>query len=64
MPPAEGAHELLYVSHEDEFEATLDYKRIGPPVLRAGVRQRSYPPDATIKLQRQSGRFELGGGQL
>jgi ubiquinone/menaquinone biosynthesis C-methylase UbiE len=41
MPPAEGAHESLYVSHEGEFEATLDYKRIGPPLLGAGVRQRA-----------------------
>jgi SAM-dependent methyltransferase len=41
MPPDEGAHESLYVSHEGEFEATLDYKRIGPPVLGAGVRQRA-----------------------
>lgn len=41
MPPDEGAHESLYVSHEGEFEATLDYKRIGLPVLGAGVRQRA-----------------------
>ena len=41
MPPDEGAHASLYVSHEGEFEATLDYKRIGPPVLGAGVRQRA-----------------------
>lgn len=41
MPVDEGAHASLYVSHEGEFEATLDYKRIGPPVLGAGVRQRA-----------------------
>jgi ubiquinone/menaquinone biosynthesis C-methylase UbiE len=31
----------LYVSHEGEFEAALDYRRIGPAVLGAGVRQRA-----------------------
>ena len=60
MPPAEGAHESLYVSHEGEFEATLDYKRIGPPVLGAGVRQRvirrMLKPTRTDKL------IELGCG--
>ncbi|MEO5953514.1 MAG: methyltransferase domain-containing protein [Chloroflexia bacterium] len=60
MPPDEGAHESLYVSHEGEFEATLDYKRIGPPVLGAGVRQRA------IRRMLAPGKFdrliELGCG--
>ena len=41
MPKTEGTHTSLYVSHEDEFEATLDYKRISMPLLGAGVRQRA-----------------------
>lgn len=41
MPPGEGEHTSLYVSHEAEFEATLDYKRISMPLLGAGVRQRA-----------------------
>ncbi len=41
MPPQEGAHTSLYVSHEAEFEAALDYKRIAMPLLGAGVRQRA-----------------------
>lgn len=64
MPPDEGAHESLYVSHEGEFEATLDYKRIGPPVLGAGVRQRAIrrmlapgPTDRLIELGCGNGKF-------
>ena len=38
MPPQEGAHTSLYVSHEAEFEAALDYKHIAVPLLGAGVR--------------------------
>lgn len=41
MPRAEGGHSSLYVSHEAEFAETLDYKRIGIPLLGAGVRQRA-----------------------
>jgi ubiquinone/menaquinone biosynthesis C-methylase UbiE/uncharacterized protein YbaR (Trm112 family) len=41
MPLEEGAHTSLYVSHEGEFEAALDYKRISMPLLGAGVRQRA-----------------------
>ncbi|MFL5733631.1 MAG: class I SAM-dependent methyltransferase [Chloroflexia bacterium] len=41
MPPVEASHTSLYVSHEAEFEATLDYKRIAMPLLGAGVRQRA-----------------------
>lgn len=41
MPPDEGSHTSLYVSHEAEFEAALDYKRITSPLLGAGVRQRA-----------------------
>jgi ubiquinone/menaquinone biosynthesis C-methylase UbiE len=40
-PIDEASHTSLYVSHEEEFEATLDYKMIGVPVLGAGVRQRA-----------------------
>jgi SAM-dependent methyltransferase len=60
MPPAEGAHESLYVSHEGEFEATLDYKRIGPPVLGAGVRQRAIR--RMLKPTRADRLIELGCG--
>ncbi|MGA7732366.1 MAG: class I SAM-dependent methyltransferase [Chloroflexia bacterium] len=60
MPPDEGAHASLYVSHEGEFEATLDYKRIGPPVLGAGVRQRAI---RRLLAPRKSDRLiELGCG--
>jgi len=41
MPQTKGAHTSLYVSHEGEFEAILDYKRISLPLLGAGVRQRA-----------------------
>ncbi|HYP39524.1 MAG TPA: class I SAM-dependent methyltransferase [Chloroflexia bacterium] len=41
MPAEEGAHTSLYVAHEEEFAETLDYKRIGVPLLGAGVRQRA-----------------------
>src|SRR4051794_40646325 len=41
MPPQKAEHTSLYVSHEDEFEAALDYKRIAMPLLGAGVRQRA-----------------------
>jgi len=57
MPPQEGAHTSLYVSHEEEFEAALDYKRISIPLLGAGVRQRAIrrmlrpcPTDRLIEL--------------
>ena len=41
MPPEDASHTSLYVSHEAEFEAALDYKRIAMPLLGAGVRQRA-----------------------
>jgi ubiquinone/menaquinone biosynthesis C-methylase UbiE len=41
MPAQEGGHSSLYVAHEEEFAETLDYKRIGVPLLGAGVRQRA-----------------------
>lgn len=42
MPQTEEvAHTSLYVSHEAEFEAALDYKHISIPLLGAGVRQRA-----------------------
>jgi ubiquinone/menaquinone biosynthesis C-methylase UbiE len=41
MPAQEGGHTSLYVAHEEEFAETLDYKRIGVPLLGAGVRQRA-----------------------
>ncbi|HET9494998.1 MAG TPA: methyltransferase domain-containing protein [Chloroflexia bacterium] len=64
MPPAEREHTSLYVSHSDEFEATLDYRRIGPPVLGAGVRQRAIrrmlkpgPHDSLVELGCGNGKF-------
>jgi SAM-dependent methyltransferase len=64
MPRAEGEHTSLYVSHEDEFEATLDYKRIFMPLLGAGVRQRAIrrmlrpsPDDRLIELGCGNGKF-------
>lgn len=42
MPPRRGkGHTSLYVSREAEFDAALDYKRIGVPLLGAAVRQRA-----------------------
>jgi ubiquinone/menaquinone biosynthesis C-methylase UbiE len=41
MPQEASSHTSLYVSQEDKFEATLDYKRISMPLLGAGVRQRA-----------------------
>ncbi|MEO8286469.1 MAG: class I SAM-dependent methyltransferase [Chloroflexota bacterium] len=64
MPADEGAHTSLYVAHEGEFEATLDYKRIGMPLLAAGVRQRAIrrmlkpgPDDRLIELGCGNGKF-------
>jgi ubiquinone/menaquinone biosynthesis C-methylase UbiE len=60
MPPEEASHTSLYVSHEAEFEAALDYKRISVPLLGAGVRQRAIRrmlrPNSTDRL------IELGCG--
>ncbi len=60
MPPDERTHTSLYVSHEAEFEAALDYKRIAMPLLGAGVRQRAI----RRMLRPQSGDrlIELGCG--
>lgn len=60
MPPDEGAHTSLYVSHEGKFEATLDYKRIAMPLLGAGVRQRAIR--RMLKLQSSDRLLELGCG--
>jgi SAM-dependent methyltransferase len=64
MPRDEAAHTSLYVSHEEEFEATLDYKRIAMPLLGAGVRQRAIrrmlkpvPTDRLIELGCGNGKF-------
>jgi SAM-dependent methyltransferase len=64
MPAEEGRHNSLYVSHEDEFEATLDYKHIAMPLLGAGVRQRAIrrllrpgPGDCLIELGCGNGKF-------
>jgi SAM-dependent methyltransferase len=64
MPAAEDSHTSLYVSHESEFESTLDFKRIGLPVLSAGVRQRAVrrmlkpsPDDRLIELGCGNGKF-------
>jgi ubiquinone/menaquinone biosynthesis C-methylase UbiE len=52
------------VSHEEEFAEALDYRRIGPPVLGAGVRQRAIrrmlrpgPDDRLIELGCGNGKF-------
>lgn len=60
MPPADGGHSSLYVAHEGEFEATLDYRRIGPPVLGAGVRQRAIR--RMLKPTKADRLIELGCG--
>ncbi len=60
MPPAEGEHTSLYVSHEAEFEAALDYKRIALPLLGAGVRQRAIR--RMLRPQRHDKLIELGCG--
>jgi ubiquinone/menaquinone biosynthesis C-methylase UbiE len=64
MPHEQGTHTSLYVSHEGEFEATLDYKRIAMPLLGAGVRQRAIrrmlkpsPSDRLIELGCGNGKF-------
>ncbi|HET6262059.1 MAG TPA: class I SAM-dependent methyltransferase [Chloroflexia bacterium] len=60
MPPQRGQHTSLYVSQEAEFDAALDYKRIGIPLLGAAVRQRAIremlKPSASDRL------IELGCG--
>ena len=64
MPQGGEGYTSAYVSHEDEFAATLDYRRIGPPVLGAGVRQRAIcrmlrprPDDRLIELGCGNGKF-------
>lgn len=60
MPPDEGEHTSLYVANAAEFEAALDYRRIGPPVLGAGVRQRAIR--RMLKPRRDDRLVELGCG--
>src|SRR5947209_2130770 len=60
MPPREASHTSLYVSHEAEFEATLDYKRIAMPLLGAGVRQRAI--QRMLRPRRSDRLIELGCG--
>lgn len=64
MPPRKDEHTSLYVSHEAEFDAALDYKRIGIPLLGAAVRQRAIremlnprPDDRLIELGCGNGKF-------
>lgn len=41
LPPAGILpHTSRYVAEEEEMAASLDYRRVGPPLLAAGVRQR------------------------
>jgi ubiquinone/menaquinone biosynthesis C-methylase UbiE/uncharacterized protein YbaR (Trm112 family) len=60
MPEGAGTHTSLYVSHEAEFEATLDYKSISAPLLGAGVRQRAIR--RMLKPNRADNLIELGCG--
>jgi ubiquinone/menaquinone biosynthesis C-methylase UbiE/uncharacterized protein YbaR (Trm112 family) len=60
MPPSEGGHLSAYVEHEEEFAQTLDYRRIGPPVLGAGVRQRAI--GRMLRPTREDRLIELGCG--
>lgn len=64
MPPQEGQYTSLYVSQEAEFDAALDYKSIGIPLLGAAVRQRAIremlrtvPGDRLIELGCGNGKF-------
>ena len=64
MPPQRGQHTSLYVSQEAEFDAALDYKSIGIPLLGAAVRQRAIrkmlqpgPQDRLIELGCGNGKF-------
>lgn len=64
MPPAGEDHTSLYVSHEAEFDAALDYRHIGVPLLGAAVRQRALremlrlrPEDRLIELGCGNGKF-------
>lgn len=64
MPPQTAEHTSLYVSQEAEFDAALDYKRIGIPLLGAAVRQRAIremlkprPDDRLIELGCGNGKF-------
>ncbi len=64
MPPRREEHTSHYVLNETEFEAALDYKRIGVPLLGAGVRQRAIrrilrlePHDRLIELGCGNGKF-------
>jgi ubiquinone/menaquinone biosynthesis C-methylase UbiE len=54
------SHTSLYVSHEEEFAHTLDYRRVGLPLLGAGVRQRAIR--RMLKPTGQDRLVELGCG--
>lgn len=60
MPPQEGLHTSLYVSHEAEFAETLDYRRISMPLLGAGVRQRAIR--GMLRPGKEDRLIELGCG--
>lgn len=60
MPRDIERHDSLYVSHEAEFAETLDYKRIGMPLLGAGVRQRAIR--RMLRPEREDRLIELGCG--
>ncbi len=63
MPPSDAddtSHTSLYVVHEEEFAATLDYRAISVPLLGAGVRQRAIR--RLLKLTRDDRLIELGCG--
>lgn len=71
MPARDTGHTSLYVAHEDEFAHTLDYKRIGMPVLGAGVRQRAIRrwlcptrDDRLIELGCGNGKFLFWNRQI
>ena len=40
LPPAGTSLTSRYVTEQEEMAAALDYRRVGPPLLAAGVRQR------------------------
>jgi ubiquinone/menaquinone biosynthesis C-methylase UbiE len=53
-------HTSLYVSHADRFAHALDYRRVGLPLLGAGVRQRAIL--RMLRPEAQDRLIELGCG--
>lgn len=61
LPPAETlAHTSRYVAEEEKMAEALDYRRVGPPLLAAGVRQRML--ERMLRFQKNERVLDCGCG--